>query len=121
MRAFNRRKRRLSGEVTVHQENPLSGVANLFDASIVFAVGVMVALIQAFSFAQMLGPDSDFTLIRKDAATGQVEIVEKNAREITVRRMTDERKGGSGVRLGVAYRLPDGTVVYVPDDPAASQ
>ena len=121
MQLFKRRRRRLAAEVTVHQENPLSGVANLFDASIVFAVGIMVALIQAFSFAQMLGPDSNFTLIRKDAVTGQLEIVEKTAREITVRKMTEEKKSGSGVRLGVAYRLPDGAVVYVPDESAPPQ
>ena len=26
-----------------------------------------------------------------------------------------EKKGGPGVRLGVAYQLPDGSVVYVPE------
>ena len=117
MRLFQRRRRRLAALNSVHHENPLSGVANLFDASIVFAVGVMVALVQAFSLAQVLSPDSEFTIIRKDAA-GQMEIIEKNAREVTVRKMTPEKSSGEGVRLGVAYRLADGTVVYVPDESA---
>ena len=121
MRLFQRRRRRLAALNSVHHENPLSGVANLFDASIVFAVGVMVALVQVFSLAQMLRPDSEFTIVRKDAATGQMELVEKTAREIKVRRLTPEKQAGQGVRLGVAYRLADGTVVYVPDDSGAAE
>lgn len=45
MPAFVRRRRSALLENSIHREDPLSGVANLFDASIVFAVGVMVALI----------------------------------------------------------------------------
>jgi hypothetical protein len=115
MKAFVRRRRALDSLTSVHREDPLSGVANLFDASIVFAVGLMVALIQAFSLAQFLDPNSQFTIMRKDMRTGQVELIEKDRREIKVRKMTPEKRGGPGVRLGVAYRLPDGSVVYVPE------
>ena len=121
MRMFQRRRRRLLPITSVHQEDPLSGVANLFDASIVFAVGVMIALIQVFSLVQLLSPASEFTLIRKDTATGQMEIVEKTARQIKVRKVTPEKRAGEGTRLGVAYRLKDGTVVYVPDGAAAEK
>ena len=76
----------------MHREDPLSGVANLFDASIVFAVGLMVALIQAFSLTQLLNPNSQFTIMKKDARTGQVELVEKDHRDIKVKRMTPEKK-----------------------------
>jgi hypothetical protein len=110
----------LDSLTSVHREDPLSGVANLFDASIVFAVGLMVALIQAFSLTQLLDPNSHFTIMTKDARTGQVELIEKDHRAIKVKKMTPEKKGGPGVRLGVAYQLPDGSVVYVPEnaDPA---
>ncbi len=121
MKLFVRRKRALSGLTSVHSEDPLSGVANLFDASIVFAVGLMVALIQAFSLTQLLNPDSQFTIVRKDAATGQMEIVEKNRNQIKVRKITPEQKAGQGKRLGVAYQLTDGTVVYVPEDDATDR
>ena len=116
MRTFVRRRRALDALTSVHREDPLSGVANLFDASIVFAVGLMVALIQAFSLTQLLNPNSQFTIMTRDARTGQVEMIEKNQREIKVKKMTPEKKGGPGVRLGVAYQLPDGSVVYVPED-----
>lgn len=116
MKLFSRRKRGLSQLASVHREDPLSGVANLFDASIVFAVGLMVALIQALSLTQLLNPNSQLTIVRKDAATGQMEIVEKQARKIRVRKLTPQQRSGEGVRLGVAYQLPDGSVVYVPEE-----
>ena len=106
MRAFVRRRRGLDSLASVHREDPLSGVANLFDASIVFAVGLMVALVQAFSLAQFLDPNSQFTIMKKDARTGQVEVIEKDHRDIKVKKMTREQKGGPGLRLGVAYQLP---------------
>lgn len=115
MRAFNRKKRLLGQMTSVHSENPLSGVANLFDASIVFAVGLMVALIQALSLTQLFSPTSEFTIVKKDAATGQMEIIEKAGRTVKIRKMTPEKKAGEGTRLGIAYQLQDGTVVYVPE------
>ena len=116
MQAFVRRKRRLDSMNSIHREDPLSGVANLFDASIIFAVGIMVALVQAFSLAQMLDPDSEFTIVKKDQQTGQIEVIEKNKREIKVKKMSADKKSGAGTRLGVAYQLPDGSVVYVPEE-----
>ena len=44
---------------------------------------------------------------------------EKSRKEIKVRKMTSEKKGGPGVRLGIAYQLPDGSVVYVPEESGA--
>lgn len=117
MKAFVRRKRVLSSMTSVHREDPLAGVANLFDASIVFAVGLMVALIQAFSLTQLLNPNSEFTIVTKNAS-GEMEIIEKTKREVKVKKVTREKKAGPGTRLGVAYQLPDGSVVYVPENEA---
>jgi len=117
MRAFQRRRRGLrDASSSVHHEDPLGGVANLFDASIVFALGIMVALLQAFSLAQLLDPNSKFTVVTKDAA-GQMEIIERDHNKVTVRKVTPEKQSGQGKRLGVAYQLPDGSVVYVPEEP----
>jgi hypothetical protein len=115
MQPFSRRRRSGDALKSVHHEDPLGGVANLFDASIVFAVGLMVALVQAFSLAQLLNPNAEFTIVTKDERTGQMEFIEKTKRDIKVKRVTPERKAGEGTRLGVAYQLPDGSVVYVPE------
>jgi hypothetical protein len=116
MRAFQRRRRGFRDHSSVHREDPLGGVANLFDASIVFALGIMVALLQAFSLAQLLNPNSKFTIVTRDAA-GQLEIIERDRAQVKVRRITPEKQSGQGRRVGVAYELPDGSVVYVPEQP----
>lgn len=115
MRAFNRRRRGLGDLTSVHRDDPLSGVANLFDASIVFAVGLMVALVQAFSLTQLLDPNAEITITSRNRQTGQLEIVEKTRTSVTVRKVTEQKQAGEGTRLGIAYELPDGTVVYVPE------
>ncbi|MGO4333081.1 DUF2149 domain-containing protein [Cupriavidus sp. 2TAF22] len=115
------RRRRAQGELaSVHREDPLAGVANLFDASIVFAVGLMVALTQAFSLTQLLDPDARFTLVQRDPRTGELQLLEKNRKEVKVSKLSAQQKAGEGTRLGVAYRLPDGSVVYVPEGAPAS-
>jgi hypothetical protein len=48
-------------------------------------------------------------------------MIEKDRREIKVKKMTPEKKGGPGVRLGVVYQLPDGSVVYVPEPADAAK
>jgi hypothetical protein len=115
VRAFDRRKRGLGDLTSIHREDPLSGVANLFDASIVFAVGLMVALVQAFSLTQLLDPNAEMTITTKNSRTGEVAIIEKTRTSVKVRKVTSEKKAGEGTRLGVAYELPDGSVVYVPE------
>lgn len=119
MRLLHRKKRGFGELTSVHREDPLSGVANLFDASIIFALGIMVALIQALSLNQLLDPRSEFTIVHKNSLTGQTEIIEKRGQQIKVRKVTPEQESGPGTRLGVAYQLPDGSVVYVPE-PAPS-
>ena len=116
MRAFQRRKRGFRDHSSVHREDPLGGVANLFDASIVFALGIMVALLQAFSLATLLDPNSSFTIVTKDAA-GRMQIIERDRNQMKVRRITPEKQSGQGKRVGIAYELPDGSVVYVPEQP----
>lgn len=100
---------------SVHREDPLSGVANFFDASIVFALGIMVALVQAFSLTQLLSPAADFTIVSRNPSTGPLEIIERQGKEIKVKRVIAETKAGQGERWGVAYQLPDGNIVYVPE------
>ena len=116
MRAFQRRKRGFRDHSSVHREDPLGGVANLFDASIVFALGIMVALLQAFSLATLLDPNSSFTIVTKDAA-GRMQIIERDRNQMKVRRITPEKQSGQGKRVGIAYELPDRSVVYVPEQP----
>lgn len=101
------------------QEDPLSGVANLFDISLAFIVAMVVALYSMMGAPSLLDPDSSWTMTRTDAQ-GRMEIVRKDGKQIRVEKVSDRKLSGNGDRLGVAYRMPGGKVVYVPEAEAAA-
>jgi hypothetical protein len=95
-------------------DDPLAGVANLFDVSIVFIVAMMLALFAAWNMLDLLDPNSEVTIAKK-SADGRIEVLTKKGAEIKVSRVSDKPLSGAGTRLGTAYQLPDGKVVYVPE------
>lgn len=109
---YQRRHRLFDGDTPL--EDPIAGVANLFDASVVFIVSMMIALFMAYNMMDLLDPNAKVTMTRK-SADGQLEIITREGAEIKVQKITDKKLGGEGERLGAAYRLRDGRVVYVPD------
>ncbi len=108
------KRRRVSGYINDPLEDPISGVANLFDASVVFIVSMMIALFMAYNMLDLLDPTSEVTITKK-TPEGQIEIITKKGREIKVRKVTDRNLSGEGTRLGTAYELKDGRVIYVPE------
>ena len=115
MRFLDRRRRTWDAAPL---EDPIAGVANLFDASVVFIVSMMLALFMAYNLLDLLDPNSQVT-ITKRAADGSLEIITKNGQELKASKVTDRVLSGQGERLGTAYRLPDGRLVYVPETPEA--
>ena len=103
----------------VPDEDPLSGVANIFDVAVVFIVGLMIALFSVYRLGDLMDPTSEVTMVRTNA-DGLQEIIIKRGTEIEAYELTGETMGGDGVRLGTAYRLEGGQIIYVPDDPAAA-
>ncbi len=96
-------------------EDPLAGVANLFDVSVVFIVGLMISLFSVYQMGGLLDPDSEVTMVITKA-NGEQEIVTRKGTEIEAYRVSsDAVAGGDGERLGVAYRLADGQIIYVPE------
>jgi hypothetical protein len=98
----------------VWEEDPLSGVANLFDVSLAFIVALSVALFSMFGARSLFDEKESWTLTRQDAQ-GRMEVMRKQGRRIEVQKVTEQQLTGDGSRLGVAYRLSDGRVVYVPE------
>ncbi len=94
--------------------DPLAGVANLFDLGLVFIVGLFLALLSSYRLQELFDPAAELTIVKKDA-NGRLEIISKKGRKIEARRVSREKTKGRGERLGTAYRLEDGTVVYVPE------
>lgn len=97
------------------EEDPLTGIANLFDVSVVFIVGLMVSLFSVYRMGELINPESEVTMVLTNAR-GEQEIITRKGTEIEAYRVTpEELAGGDGERLGIAYRLPDGQVIYVPE------
>jgi hypothetical protein len=95
--------------------DPLAGIANLFDVSVVFIVGLMIALFGTYRMADLLDPNSQTTLVKTNAA-GETEIVVKKGRTIEAYKVGKQVGQGKGKRLGTAYRLDDGQMIYVPEE-----
>ena len=95
-------------------DDPLSAVANLFDLGFVLAISFMVSLIMALNALSLTDPDAKVTITteRKDG----LQIMVKDGNKTTIRRMTKNIGSGDGERLGVAYKLEDGSIIYVPED-----
>lgn len=103
-----------------HDDDPLSGVANLFDLSLVFIVAVLMALFSVFAEQDILQPNSEWTVTKKNDK-GELEIITKKDNEIKVQKVTDKKLSGKGTRLGMAYKLEDGRIVYVEEKDTTQQ
>lgn len=94
--------------------DPMSGVANLFDLGLVFIVGLLIALFGAYHLEDLLSQESDLTIVKK-ASDGQIEIIEKKGKKIKAMKVTKDKAKGRGERLGTAYKLENGSMIYIPD------
>lgn len=94
--------------------NPLSIMANLFETGLVFALGFMVSLVNAMNMMDVFNPEAKVTVTteRKDG----IQIMVKDGKKTTIRRMTKNLGEGDGEKLGIAYRLEDGSIIYVPEE-----
>jgi hypothetical protein len=96
------------------EEDPLSGVANLFDVSVVFIVGLMITLFSVFRMSDLVDAKSEVTMVKTNAK-GEKEIIVKKGTKITAYKVTGKTAAGDGERLGTAYRLANGQIIYVPE------
>ena len=99
---------------TKHQE-PLNGVANLFDVALVFIVALLLSLMATYQVLDFFNPESDITVMKK--VDDQWRIITKKGKDVKVKKVIDRKVGGDeGVKLGTAYQLKDGRVIYIPDE-----
>jgi len=103
----------------VVEDDPLAGIANLFDVSVVFIVGLMITLFSVYRMGDLVDAESETTLVKTNAA-GEREIIVKKGTQITAYKITGKTTAGDGERLGTAYRLANGQVIYVPDGDASA-
>ena len=106
-------------DVNPSEDAPLAGLANLFDVAIVFAVALLVAL-AAYWNNPLLLENQDCTAV-VNPGSPDMELVVKEGRELKRYRASGGSGQGEGELLGRAYRLPDGSVVYVPTNREPSE
>ena len=108
-----RRRRLLSQDSDF---DPMSVVGNLFDIAMVFAVALMVALVTRYNMTEMFSTQ-DFTMV-KNPGKENMEIVTKKGEKIqryTPSNDQSNAEGSRGKKVGVAYQLENGEVIYVPE------
>jgi len=93
----------------------MAGVANLFDIGLVFIVGLIMALFSVYHLHDLFSEASSFTLIKQNAENREMEIITKQGKTIKAMKVTKDMVQGKGRRLGIAYQLEDGNMVYIPE------
>lgn len=95
--------------------DPMNSVANLFDVAMVFAVALMVALVTMYQMPEIFSKE-DFTIV-KNPGQENMEIITREGQEIHRYTPSEDQKtsGNMGRRVGIAYELEDGQIIYVPE------
>jgi len=106
--------------------DPMSVVSNLFDVAMVFAVALMVALVSRYNMTEMFSKE-DFTMVKNPGKENMeiitkegenMEIITKEGEKInryTPSEDQDSKDGKKGKKVGVAYELENGEIIYVPE------
>ncbi|MBP5375068.1 MAG: DUF2149 domain-containing protein [Bacteroidaceae bacterium] len=97
-------------------DDPMSVVSNLFDVAMVFAVALMVALVTRYNMTEMFSKE-DFTMV-KNPGKENMEIITQEGEKINRYTPSEDQThadGTKGKRVGVAYELENGEIIYVPE------
>lgn len=110
------RRRRKGNFLAEDDGDPLSVVVNLFDVAMVFAVSLMVAMVMHMNMTEVFGQE-DYTIV-KNPGKDNMEIISKEGKKINTYKASGESTDGAGKqgkRLGTAYQLENGQIIYVPE------
>jgi hypothetical protein len=94
--------------------DPLSVVVNLFDVAMVFAVALMVAMVMHIGMTEVFTQE-DYTIV-KNPGKDNMEIITKEGNKINKYTPSEEQSAGKkGKKVGIAYELENGEIIYVPE------
>jgi hypothetical protein len=109
-----RNSRRSARYFKEEDTDPLSVVVNLFDVAMVFAVALMVAMVMHMGMTEVFGKE-DFTIV-KNPGKDNMEIISKEGEKINIYTPSeDQSTGKKGRKVGIAYELENGEIIYVPE------
>lgn len=93
-------------------EDPILSVVNLIDIFLVIIAALLITVAQN----PLINPftKQDVTVIT-DAGKPSMEVLVKKGEKIEKYKASGEIGGGDGEKAGVAYKMKDGSMVYVPE------
>ncbi len=95
--------------------DPMATVSNLFDVAMVFALALMVALVARYKMNEIFSKE-DFTMVKNPGTEEMVIITKKGEKIETYKASEDQQTNGSkGKRVGTAYQMENGEIIYIPD------
>lgn len=87
-------------------DDPMLSAVNLVDVFLVLVVALLTAV--------ALQQQADQTVIKRAGEADMEIVVRKDGKEIRYKGNGGSSEG-QGVRAGVAYKLKDGNIIYVPE------
>ena len=97
-------------------DNLLGMLTNLLDVAMVFAVALMVALVTHYNMSEIFSKD-DYTIVKNPGACN-MEIIMKEGDQIKKYTPSENESissGSKGRRVGSAYQLENGEIIYIPE------
>jgi len=97
--------------------NPIVSAVNLVDVFLVIIAALLIALAQN----PLNIYSTDEVTVIKNASKPNMEMIVKKGKEIKQYKSNGAIGSGEGNRAGVAYKMADGSFVYVPENGENSQ
>lgn len=92
-------------------DDPMLSAINLVDVFLV----LVVALLTAVAAKSQADVSASATTVQKAGQPDMEMVVREQGREVRFKG-AGQASQGQGVRAGVAYRLDDGNIIYIPED-----
>jgi len=101
-------------DIEAEDDDPILSVVNIIDVFLVVIAVLLIAVIE-----NPINPFvTDNAVVITNPGTDRMEISIRRGKEMKHYRSAGQIGEGEGQRMGTAYRLKDGTMVYVPEDQA---
>lgn len=92
-------------------DDPILSIVNLVDVFLVVVAMLMIIIVKS-----PLNPySSKNVVVVENPGEADMRITVKDGRELSRYETSGEVGEGKGTRAGVTYRLPDGRLIYVPE------
>lgn len=109
------KQRRASRFLKEEDSDPLSVIVNLFDVAMVFAVALMVAMVMHMNMTEVFTQE-EYTIV-KNPGKENMEIITKKGNKIEKYKHSQDQSlpQQRGRKVGIAYELENGEIIYVPE------